>query len=100
MPIKFEFNKISEKLFEKKKISMWMDEDEIDQIVYVTDYRVSEDNDCSSAAYKIVQIHGGCFEFILVTDWSEDEFPRLIEGETEFRRMINKLPLRNNYGQL
>ena len=85
-----EFNKTSKNVFDNKEVGVWLFEEDGEQLVDITEYAEDEDNCCSTAHYKIEEISYRCYQFTLVNSWGERELPTVINGETEFRRMINK----------
>lgn len=68
---------------------MWFFEDGPHYMLDITE-RASEENDCSTAIYKIEKNGRVNYKFTLVKNWSERDLPNIIDGEFEFRKMINK----------
>lgn len=79
------FNKTSQNVFTKKDVCVSLLEDDTVDILE----RESEDNECSTAQYEVQETSYKSYTFTLVHNWSERELPIVINGETEFRRMIN-----------
>lgn len=84
-----QFSKTSEKTFKKKDVCVWLFDEDGEQMVDITENE-SEENDCSTAHYSIEETSYKEYEFTLVVNWSERNLPQTIDGEVEFRRMINK----------
>ena len=83
-----EFNKTSRNIFDKKDVCVWLFEEDGEQLLDITE-RASEENEISTAYYKIEEVSYRDYQFTLVNSWGDRELPAVINGETEFRRMIN-----------
>ena len=88
-----EFSKVSQKIFDKRRMEVFTFEQHGKNIVDLT--YDPENNQCSSGQYIVEETSYHAYEFVLIPrDWNDPQLPEFIKGEVAFRRMINTLDIR------